>query len=143
MIILDNEAEQHPKLAQPIPAYTIPVNRCSTSNSSLPDYDASEALHHYDASEALHQKPLKPPKRRISRLWKIVICVVFVYCFLTLAVGVPLLVVVSAIATGLAPKPLKYSTETQGTLSKICLAPSGMESSASKRRRTSRHGVSE
>ena len=86
MIILDNEAEQHPKLAQPIPAYTIPVNRCSTSVSSLPDYDASEAL---------HQKPLKPPRRRISRLWKIVICVVFVYCFLTLAVGVPLLVVVS------------------------------------------------
>ncbi|KAK7687029.1 hypothetical protein QCA50_009529 [Cerrena zonata] len=84
MIILDNETEQHPKLAQPIPAYTIPVNRCSTSSSSLPDYDASEAL---------HQKPLKPPRRRISRLWKIIICVVFVYCFLTLAVGVPLLVV--------------------------------------------------
>ncbi|CAL1707661.1 unnamed protein product [Somion occarium] len=84
MIILDNDAEQLPKLASPTPAYSPPVNRCSTPTSSLPDYDASEALHH---------EIVKPRRKHISRCWRVVICIVFVYCFLTLAIGVPLLVV--------------------------------------------------
>ncbi|KAI0075104.1 hypothetical protein K474DRAFT_1676589 [Panus rudis PR-1116 ss-1] len=89
MIILDGDTEQLPKLADPAPTYA-PVNRCTTPTSSLPDYDASEA----QLLELKKESWSKWNRRRpVSRCWRILVIFLLIYTFLTMAIGIPLLVV--------------------------------------------------
>lgn len=83
MIILDAEEEQYPKIASPLPIHA-PTNRPETPTPSLPDYETSQ--------EHLRTgKWNKPMSRRLKwTLWGLA-----TYFVVTIAVGVPLIVVVS------------------------------------------------
>ena len=91
MIILGDDEAQVPKLSHLSPVYAPPVNRCSTSASSLPDYETSEAQQLQQ-----HDEPTKWKGRsRNYRRWRIAFIVLIVYSVLSFIIGVPLLVVVS------------------------------------------------
>lgn len=86
MIILDDDEGQLPKLANPAPVYSPPVNRSTTPTSSLPDYEEFE----YD-----YLKPKQPEAkwkrpRFTARCWRITLITLLLYCILTTAIGVPL-----------------------------------------------------
>ena len=88
MIILGEDEAQLPKLSTPSPVYTPPVNRCTTPASSLPDYETSEAQHLTQDDGKWKQRP------RNYRRWRLILICLLVYSFLTLIIGVPLLVIV-------------------------------------------------
>ena len=86
MIILDDDEEQLPKLASPPPVHAlIRLPRTSTSVPSLPDYETSQKLH-----------TLGQWKRKVlTRRWRWAIYGLIAYFVITVAIGVPLIVVVS------------------------------------------------
>lgn len=84
MILLDEEDGQLPKLDPPLPLH-VRTNRPLTPTPSLPDYETSQEQLKYD----LHKK--KPlPKRLKWALWGL-----GTYFIVTVAIGVPVIVLVS------------------------------------------------
>ncbi|KAI0341945.1 hypothetical protein BDW22DRAFT_1420545 [Trametopsis cervina] len=82
MIILDEGEDRHPKIASPLPIH-VRTHRPLTPTPSLPDYETSQEQLKEDL---LKKKPL--PKRLKWTLWGL-----GVYFVVTVAIGVPLLVV--------------------------------------------------
>lgn len=83
MIILDEDEEQFPKIASPPPVHPV-VRRPGTPTPSLPDYETSQ--------EQQQQKTtLKPSPRRRRLKW--IIYGLIGYFIVTVAIGVPLIVV--------------------------------------------------
>ncbi|KAG6378140.1 hypothetical protein JVT61DRAFT_13828 [Boletus reticuloceps] len=62
--------------------------------SPLPDYETSQALAFRDFNESQVTLYKPPPRRRIfdSRLWRAAISALLVYIFLTLVIGIPIVV---------------------------------------------------
>lgn len=90
MIILDNDEVQLPKLADLAPVYSPPVNRSSTPTNSLPDYDESELeIWKAKAKEQDRVSWRRPYFTR--RCWRITLITLVVYCIVTTAIGVPLI----------------------------------------------------
>ena len=86
MIILDDDEEQLPKLASPPPVYTlVRLPRVSSPAPSLLDYESSQKLH----------KLGKWKRRALTRRWRWAIYGLIAYFVITVAIGVPLIVVVS------------------------------------------------
>ncbi|KIP04224.1 hypothetical protein PHLGIDRAFT_37052 [Phlebiopsis gigantea 11061_1 CR5-6] len=83
MIILDAEEDQVPKLACPPPIHPV-VRRPSTPTPSLPDYETSQ--------EEEHRKTDWKPKPR-SRRMRWAIYGLIAYFIVTVAIGVPLIIV--------------------------------------------------
>lgn len=79
-----------PTVRHPEPAATRPL-------ASLPDYETSQALAFGDLNESQITLYKPPPRRRIldSRFWRAALISLVVYIFLTLVVGVPIIVHVS------------------------------------------------
>lgn len=84
MIILDEDQEQFPKIASPLPVHPV-VRRPATPTPSLPDYETSQ--------EQEQQKESIKPKPR-SRRWRWTIYGLIAYFVVTIAIGVPLIVIV-------------------------------------------------
>ena len=87
MIILDDDQEQLPKLASPPPVHSalIRLSRAATSTPSLPDYETSQKLHRVGIWK----------HKALSRRWRWAIYGLIAYFVITVAIGVPLIVVVS------------------------------------------------
>lgn len=85
MIILDEEEEQLAKLATPLPIHSR-TNRPSTPSPSLPDYETSQVQ-----QEQVRSKRWRTP---LSRRWKWTLWGLAAYFVVTVAIGVPLIVVV-------------------------------------------------
>lgn len=83
MIILDAEEDQVPKLACPPPVHPV-VRRPSTPTPSLPDYETSQE------EEQLRKATWKP--KPTSRRMKWAIYGLIAYFVITIAIGVPLIV---------------------------------------------------
>ena len=94
MIILDGDHGRD-KLDSPFVGQTIrlPDQVTLRSTTSLPDYDASQQEHE------VFQEPKKKKRRFDRSFWRAVVCALVVYVALSLAIGVPLVVVVSVLAT--------------------------------------------
>lgn len=95
MIISDEDDTQ--KIKDPpvaIPTVRYPEPAASRPLGSLPDYETSQALASRDinSSQVTLYKPL--PRRRIldSRFWRAALISLGVYIFLTLIIGVPIIV---------------------------------------------------
>ena len=87
MIILDDDEEQLPKLASPAPVHTlVRLTRLSTGAPSLPDYETSQRI----------QKLGLWRRKAQSRRWRWAIYGLIAYFVLTVAIGVPLIIVVSS-----------------------------------------------
>ena len=83
MIILDDDEEQLPKLATPPPVHSV-VRFPRPSSPSLPDYETSQKLHR-----------LEQWKRKIlTRPWRWAIYGLITYFVITVAIGVPIIIVV-------------------------------------------------
>ncbi|EKM54500.1 uncharacterized protein PHACADRAFT_196928 [Phanerochaete carnosa HHB-10118-sp] len=83
MIILDEDQEQFPKIASPPPAHPV-ARRPGTPTPSLPDYETSQE--HENLKTPFHVKPR-------SRRWRWFIYGLVAYFVVTVAIGVPLIVV--------------------------------------------------
>ncbi|KAF7792428.1 hypothetical protein EIP86_003465 [Pleurotus ostreatoroseus] len=85
MIILDDDQEQLPKLASPPPVHSalIRLSRAATSTPSLPDYETSQKLHRVGIWK----------HKALSRRWRWAIYGLIAYFVITVAIGVPLIVV--------------------------------------------------
>ena len=86
MIILDEEDDQHPKIASPLPLH-VRTHRPTTPTPSLPDYETSQEQLKHDLRK---RRPLS--KRLKWALWGLA-----AYFVVTIAIGVPLIVIVSSI----------------------------------------------
>jgi hypothetical protein len=86
MIILDDADDQHPKIASPLPLH-VRTTRPTTPTPSLPDYETSQEQLKYDLKK---RRPLS--KRLKWALWGLAM-----YFVVTIAIGVPLIVIVSSI----------------------------------------------
>ena len=96
MIISDEDDAQKIKDPPPsVPTVRLP-ERAATRRpfSPLPDYETSQALAFRDLNESQVTLYKPPPRRRIldSRLWRVAIISLVVYIFLTLVIGVPIIV---------------------------------------------------
>ena len=88
MIILDEEDGQNLKLDPPLPLH-VRTNRPTTPTPSLPDYETSQGQLKGDP---LEQKRKVLPKRLKWALWGL-----GTYFIITVAIGVPLIVLVSCV----------------------------------------------
>lgn len=84
MIILDEDEEQFPKIASPPSAHPV-ARRPGTPTPSLPDYETSQEHEQQKASFKLMPR---------SRRWRWIIYGLVAYFVVTVAIGVPLIVVV-------------------------------------------------
>ena len=94
MIILDGDHGRD-KIDSPFVGQTVrlPDQVTLRSITSLPDYDASQQEHE------VFQEPKKKKRRFDSSFWRAVVCALVIYVALSVAIGVPLVVVVSFLAT--------------------------------------------
>lgn len=69
--------------------------------SPLPDYETSQALAFRDFNESQVTLYKPPPRRRLfdSRIWRAAITSLVVYIFLTLVIGVPIIIHVRALSS--------------------------------------------
>ncbi|KAI0093256.1 hypothetical protein BDY19DRAFT_417605 [Irpex rosettiformis] len=84
MIILDEEDGQYPKLDPPLPLH-VRTNRSSSPNPSLPDYETSQEQIKFNSPRKRHL-----PKKLKWALWGL-----GMYFVITVAIGVPLIVLKS------------------------------------------------
>ena len=89
MIILDEEEDQLPKIARPPPVRPV-VRRPGTPTPSLPDYETSQEQEQQKA--AFKRKPM-------SKRLKWTIYGLIAYFVVTVAIGIPLIVVVCSISS--------------------------------------------
>ncbi|THG99360.1 hypothetical protein EW026_g2963 [Hermanssonia centrifuga] len=119
MIILD-EVEDVPKLASPPPIHSdlSRLTRAVTTTPSLPDYETSQEQHR---SDAWKPKPL-------SRRWRWAIYGLIAYFVVTIAIGVPLIILKSRKSSKtykspslLYPAPAAYGSNINNSLSGLDL----------------------
>lgn len=109
MIISDEDDTQ--KIKDPpvaIPTVRYPEPAASRPFGSLPDYETSQALAFRDINDSQVTLYKPPPRRRVldSRFWRAALISLVVYIFLTLVIGVPIIVHVSFLG------PANYSPLT-------------------------------
>lgn len=111
MIISDEDDAQ--KIKDPpvaVPTVRYPDRAASRRPfSPLPDYETSQALAFQDFNESQVTLCKSPPRRRFldSRLWRAALISLVVYIFLTLVIGIPIIVHVRSLPSSspLVPHP--------------------------------------
>jgi hypothetical protein len=116
MIISDEDDAQ--KIKDPPATATLRYpERAATRRpfSPLPDYETSQALAFRDLDESQVTLYKPPPRRRIldSRLWRAAIISLVVYIFLTLVIGVPIIVNVRLLPSSSPPSLTSIAGRTR------------------------------
>ncbi|KAJ7747357.1 hypothetical protein B0H16DRAFT_1555690 [Mycena metata] len=109
MILLD-EVEGSSKLAAPAATLRRPETVAGRSASPLPDYETSQAQQHTAALES----PTKPsfPKRFGSRFWRVTFFALAIYVFLSVVIGIPVIVTQIAFRKAHTPPPVMQNLMT-------------------------------
>lgn len=120
MIISDEDDAQKikdPPAAAPTLRYPERAASRRRPFSPLPDYETSQALAFRDLDESQVTLYKPPPRRRIldSRLWRVAIISLVVYIFLTLVIGVPIIVNVRLLPFSIPSLPHLHSRKNTRT----------------------------